>query len=478
VGAREQYHLGSGRIFLSAIVGIGVSCACAVSFAQQPSQVERFDRQLDQIQRTVRLQVDQSVPMDQRALIDYGAYLSDFFFSIDDSDQHTHLLNEFEAVAFAHVNLDGAHEIFVRGRSDFRQFSHHESFDGNDTDWIGKLDRAYYRFDLNRYLASSNRATMDYDLAFQAGRQLVEWGNGLTLSREIDGGLADFSWGATQVEALAGMTSSQTTDFDTSRPGYQNDTDRAFYGVLLSQQLGTHRPFAYYLVQNDHNDTSSLANFKYNSFYVSAGSTGGLTDHIFYGLEAVFEGCSSHSDKTSAGQTRDSIHAYAADGRLDYLCNDVHDTRLSFETIAATGDSDRATSTSNTLGGNQLGTSDRAFNAFGLLNTGYAFAPDVSNLLEFRLGASTFPFIDSKPLRRLQIGTDLFFFDKFNSNAPINEPTHDNRFLGTEADIYANWQLTSDVSILIRYGIFFPAEAIVADHQPRNFLVVGMTYAF
>src|SRR6266542_3386564 len=40
--------------------------------AHAQNQVERFDRQLEQIQRDIRIQVDQSVPIDQRALVDYG----------------------------------------------------------------------------------------------------------------------------------------------------------------------------------------------------------------------------------------------------------------------------------------------------------------------------------------------------------------------------------------------------------------------
>src|SRR5205823_8868133 len=99
---------------------------------------------------------------------------------------------------------------------------------------------------------------------------------------------------------------------------------------------------------------------------------------------------------------RDQIQAWAVDGRLDYLLPDERRTRLSAELILASGDDDRGT-TSNTFGGNKPNTNDRAFNAFGLLNTGLAFAPAVSNLLAVRLGGSTFPLPDMGPLRRLQV---------------------------------------------------------------------------
>ena len=63
-------------------------------------------------------------------------------------------------------------------------------------------------------------------------------------------------------------------------------------------------------------------------------------------------------------------------------------------------------STSSTFGGNESGTDDTAFNAFGLINTGLAFAPDVSNVLIGRVGVSSFPLVESKLFSKLQVGID------------------------------------------------------------------------
>jgi hypothetical protein len=147
--------------------------------------------------------------------------------------------------------------------------------------------------------------------------------------------------------------------------------------------------------------------------------------------------------------------------------------------ILASGDDDRG-NTSNTFAGNTPDTDDNAFNAFGLLNTGLAFAPQVSNMLAFRVGGSTFPLPDLGPLRRLQIGTDLFLYNKLDSDAPIDEPTTGNeRFLGWEPDFYINWQATSDVTFVFRYGVFFPnADAFNGDDTARQYIYGGMTYAF
>jgi hypothetical protein len=176
-------------------------------------------------------------------------------------------------------------------------------------------------------------------------------------------------------------------------------------------------------------------------------------------------------------QQNQLIRAFAADFKIDYLPPDVHKTRLSAELILASGDPDRF-NTSNTFGGNRKGTDDHAFNAFGLLNTGLAFAPSVSNVIVGRLGISTFPITAADPWDRLQIGADFFAFGKFRSAAPIDEVTTEDRYLGSEGDVFLNWQISNDVTLALRYGIFFPGSAIVADDRPRQVFFLGVTYAF
>ena len=114
-------------------------------------------------------------------------------------------------------------------------------------------------------------------------------------------------------------------------------------------------------------------------------------------------------------QTRDAIQAFALDGAVDYLPLDRNKTRVTAELTLASGDPDRGAS-STTYNGNAPGTTDLAFNAFGLLNTGLAFSDQVSNLLVLRLGASTFPLPGSAAFSRMQLGTDLFFIAKYRAS--------------------------------------------------------------
>jgi len=139
-------------------------------------------------------------------------------------------------------------------------------------------------------------------VTFSGGRQLVYWANGLTLSQVLDAALVDLQAGPFTLELLAGLTPRRTVDFDSSRPHFDNNTFRSFYGAMLSAQAGTHRPFAFALFQQDdnHSYTSNLGvintNFNYYSYYLGIGSTGAITDKLAYGVEAVYEGGSTLSN--------------------------------------------------------------------------------------------------------------------------------------------------------------------------------------
>ncbi len=457
----------------------------------QSAENERFERQLDQIRRDTELRIDNRIPPEQRALIDYGAFLTFTYVSLDDPNGDNHVLRQYDVVGYARMNLDGAQELFIRGRTGYRDFNDGDSFDGRGDEIIDPdLDRAYYRFDLNRYQASRGWAQSDLGMILQGGRDLVYWGNGLTIGQVLDGVRGDFFYGPFTLELIAGVTPTRTVDIDSSRPNFDHNTRRGFYGAMLSRRTGTHQPYVYGLLQRDYNqdDFGTISgintSYDYNSHYIAVGSSGSLTDRLLYGIELVYQGGSTLSNSfiiagpnlVQIEQSEDSIYATALDARLDYLLNDERRTRFSGELIAASGDPDRQ-HTTNTFGGNVPGTSDRSFNAFGLIDTGTSFAPSVSNIIVIRGGGVTFPLPDHGALRKFQIGADVFFYGKMDQNAPIDEFTLDKRYLGWEPDVFVNWEITSDVTLAVRYGVFFPGAAI-PDDEPRHFISAGVTYAF
>jgi hypothetical protein len=460
-------------------------------------QTERFERQLEQIREQFRLRVNEDVPVGQRVFFDYGAFTVISYVSADDSDNNNRSLFETDFVGFGRLNVDGVHDFFVRGRGFYQDFSKGDAPDNQGDGWDGRLERLFYRFDLARSFQAYRGTDPAGNFKVQVGRDLAFWGNGLVLVQELDGGTIDLSYGRLTLQLLGGVTPEDSVDFDSSRPDFDDDTRRGFYGAMLTTPIGTHRPYAYVLWQRDYNDkdeftfspdggaTTITTDYDYDSYYIGLGATGALGDRFVYGIEAVYEGGNTLSNSFGTGalgqieqvpQTRDDIEAWAVSAQLNYLPGDVRNTRFLIEALVASGDDDRQ-STSTTLAGNAPGTRDNAFNAFGLINTGVAFAPPTSNLMMLRAGASTFPCPDARVFRRLQIGTDLFVFGKTDADAPIDEPTSDDRYLGFESDVYVNWQLTSDVALGVRYGAFFPGSAIDND-KVRQFVYAGVTFAF
>lgn len=466
--------------------------------AGEELQREQRLRELEQLQLDARTRANTAIPPGQRTLFDYGGYVQFNYLSLDDATGNNHGLREVDVYPYLRINIDGAQELFVRGRFGYRDFNKGDSFDLRGDEPIdGDLDRGYYRFDLRQYNAAYKQDLLGlndptFNLVFQGGRDFNYWANGLVLAQTLDGITLDIQKGALDLQLVAGVTPVRTVDFDSSRPAFDYNTRRGFYGAMLSAQVGDSKPFIYGLVQRDYNDRDELelglidTKFEYNSIYFGVGSAGSITDKLRYGIEAVYETGETLSNSfivspagglIPADQTRDAIDAFAFDARLDYLLNDSHQTRFGIEFIAATGDRDRG-STSNTFNGNAIGTKDHAFNAFGLLNTGLAFSPDVSNLLAVRLSGATFPLPDHGIFKRLQIGTDLFVLGKFQKEAPIQEASGDTRYLGIEPDVFLNWQMSSDVTLALRYGVFFPDEKAFSSTDVRQFFYAGLTFSF
>lgn len=479
---------------------IAIALLALGTLADAQPAAERADRTLERIRREQTLTIDQNVPPDRRVFFDYGGFTVFNYASLDDSLHKNHGLRQVDLVGYTRLNLDGVHEFFLRGRTAYQDFNPGDNFflDRPNDGWVDPdLDRGYYRFDLRRAMEAYRGRETDSLFTFQIGRDLVLWGNGLVLSTVLDGVVITFESTAFNFDLIAGVTPTRTVDFDTTRPAFDHNTRRFFYGAQVSKQLGTHRPFAYALVQRDMNNRDSTTfplgfddaptTFRYDSFYFAAGSRGSFAQQFVYGVEAVFETGNTLSNSfvidpvlqraNFQPQTKDSIAAFALDVQLDYVLNDSRRSRLSAEFIFASGDADRG-STTDTFNGNRHNTSDQAFNAFGLLNTGLSFAPAVSNLICLRVGAATFPLQLGEPLERLQVGADFFTFAKARADGGFDEPTDDAHFLGVEPDLFLNWEITSDLTLAVRYGIFFPSDTLLSDNHVRQFMFVGLTYAF
>ena len=71
------------KIGIASIIGTTLFGASVVSAQPSPTQVERFDRQLETIRRNTRLEINPAIPPTQRMYFDYGGYISYSYLSLD-----------------------------------------------------------------------------------------------------------------------------------------------------------------------------------------------------------------------------------------------------------------------------------------------------------------------------------------------------------------------------------------------------------
>lgn len=491
-----------------AITAAALLCATMLALSAAPAwaqisaeQIERVENEMRNTEQQFVLRANPELSVGERAIVDYGAVVNFSFLAIDDSAQNTRILRQTDARLYGRLSIDGVHEFFGRLRFLYQDFNEGDSFRGDGDRFQNPIgDRYWYKFNYRRAVEAYQGAYTDWNFTAQVGLQYITWGSGLTYSDELYAGVFTVEhkdW--LEWEGMVGMTPNNLViDVDSSRPDFDENTQRYFIGNKLTLLASDdHKPYVYYLIQREDNDTGFAAitlgpvygtYFDYDSEYLGIGSTGSLLPQVRYAVEAVYqtgEALSNSFRRTAGGgisaplvQTVEDISAWAVQAEVTYLLFDPQKTRFEVETVFASGDADRAFDTSNTFGGNTTGTDDNAFNAFGYVNTGLAFAAPTSNLAMVRMGASTFPFAGDSLLDRLQVGIDLFLFNKLNSEAPIDEATNGRQFLGFEADVYANWRAASDLGIFFRYGVFAPGSAITADKDERHYFYTGITYTF
>ncbi|TVQ55187.1 MAG: hypothetical protein EA377_03935 [Phycisphaerales bacterium] len=481
-----------------AVVGIVLALWPATAFGQaDQTALRQLEQQLREIDTQLRLSIPADQPIAERMQLDYGGSIRFGFFAIDDRSGSTRILRQTDGILFAQLDLDGAHRFFGRLRFRYNDFNSGDSFDGRGDRFITPIgDRYWYQFDLRGLHRAQTGERLDHNFTVRVGRQFVTWGSGLTLSNEMYAALVDveaFNFG---LIGLAGVTPrSSTVDFDATRPDFDRNTKRRFFGGMLEYRGNPgFRPYTYGLVQRDRNNDertfvtpigSFPTEFEYDSEYYGLGVRGNLGPQMRYRAEVVHQrgrGLSNSFDPATGmavEQTREPIRAWAGLLGLSWLARDVNDSRVDFEFVGGSGDRDRVRP-GETFGGNQSGTTDRAFNSLGYVNTGLALAPDISNLLSLRLTFSTSPFQSARRDDWLRVGMSGFLFLKADREAPLNiRTTTDSRFVGSEIDLFMDWRVTSDVSLSVRYGVFLPGSAIPSDEDgARHFFYTGVTYAF
>lgn len=474
-----------------------VGAAAPGAAAQDTDVYERLQRTLDDLERTRQVgAADLQFSESSRLLL--GGYTTFGFAASDDSDGSTRLLRQSDTKLWSHFTM-GGHEAYGRLRLNYLDFNSGDSFDGRGDNLEEPIaDRYWYRFDLRTARLADTGERLDDNLWLQVGRQFVNWGSGLALSEDLHSALVGLEIHNLEVRGLFGQTpSTGPVDFDSSRPGFDTDVDRRFAGLMFTfTGFDQHRPYVYLLDQNDQNDrdgrtifilgTPYPTRYRYDSLYLGLGSSGQVTSETYYQAEFIHQSGHSLSTSISAAgapvaQSREPIDAWGAMGRLIYSprWGRPNGVRFDFEVLLASGDDDRQ-HTSNTFGGNRAGTDDNAFNALGYANTGLVLGPNFSNLFSLRLGASAMPWRGQGTFDKLRLGVDGYLLHKLDADAPVNFTTAPGeRFLGGELDFFIDWQILSDLSLDVRYGVFLPSDAMPEGNDDvRHFFYAGLNYAF
>lgn len=453
----------------------------ALTQAQEvPATFLQQQRQLDEY---LREELDRQLPVTQRLQLDWGGWFNYYTFLYDDGIDSSRTLRRYDLRLWSSLSADdGAHRAYVRVRMGYQDFNTGDSFDGDDDDWEGPdFERAWYQLDLAKALYAANRTTLPFDFRVTLGRQYIELGTGYALSLPLTAVWMESMFGDVKLDGLIGTTPRGLDNLDRSRPKASH-SDRAFYGLQLSYTgIPGQTLFAYGLFQEDQqgeNPSEFFQEYDYDSFYVGLGAYGDLAADLRYSTEWVYEVGKSWGDQRFMHD--DYIEAWAFDMFLEWLPDVPTRPRLALEYMFASGDPNRLGSPTDAIGGNRSDHKDTGFNGFGYRDTGLSFAPLLSNVHIWRAGAAFFPFDEKvRLLEKFEVGTNWFLYHKNRSNAAVSDYTAGQQagYLGWEMDYYTNWRLTSDLSLTVRYGVFFPGDAF-DDRTTRTFLLTGLTWSF
>ncbi len=466
-------------VFLSCLLAVGAVSWCPPALAQPVVAGRRvYDEQL-------RVELDKQQAAARQIGLDGGGWFSFALFHYDDDAAgQERTLRQYELRLWGTYTEAGVHTFYVRGLvgwDDWNSGDNPEIRKDDDDFTEPEVERAWYRFDYNRLVR--NRTGQDPAVGFtlKVGRDYYDIGSALVLALPLDAVTFTVNLWNWKLTGLLGLTIHDTANIDESA-AVADSQDRIFYGAEARYAgLDRHEPYAYFLIQEDHTNRDGgppLQGYQYDSQYFGIGSGGSvLLPNLRYATELVFECGRGFAEGTRTHRQR--VRAMAFDLLLEYFFDVPRHPKVTFEYLFGSGDGDRRLSSTSTIGGNLAGTNDRAFNAFGFRDTGLTFAPRVSNLHIFQFGVSGFPLEDFRLLRKMEIGSKVYFYAKDRSDGAISDimGTQGSTWVGWEWDVFCNWRVTSDVSLTVRYGVFQPGAAF-QQKNARQFFYTGLTYSF
>lgn len=463
----------------------------------QDSRVTFMNRQRE-IRRYLEISMDRVEPAEDFFALEWGGWFTGSYQLFHDNGVisgttitrgvHERHLGDYDLRLWGQVDLGNLAQVYARLRMEYVDWEVGDSFTNSQDHYLDgpNLDRGWVYFDLRRAAQDWQEQPLDWTVNARVGRQYTEWGSGLVLSLPLDAVVVGGEFGDLWMRGLAGqtITSFDNIDWSVEPAGdISNRLKRDFFGAEAEYRgLKRHLPFAYALRAVDRTRTPAGATqrYGYNSWYFGIGSRGILGRPQFtYSTEFVWQDGRGYSDVTSGpgGNQLEDIEAFAFDTQLNYFVGGAHRPKFSAQYTFGSGDGGRVRP-SDTINGNIKNTDDHGFNAFGFRYTGYSFAPVVSNIHVLRMGFAFLPFPEYESLEQLEIGADVFGYASATGGGVSDSSAGvGSQSLGYEADTHIYWRMTSDLSLVVRYGVFFPGEAFI-DGTSRHSLYTGVTLSF
>jgi hypothetical protein len=487
-------------------------CAASLAQAQESPTFLSQQRMLEEQTRPL-IQPDLRSPaVDDRFQYDYGAILRYTGLWFEDhgpvgpfplpgipSFQGSRAAHDFDFRPWLSASLDKVHYAFIRGQMDFLQYHEGDAYK-RSSDWRGPfVDIGFYRFDVDEACRLYGcEAVEDWKADLTIGRQFLYVGRGIAFALTTDAVSFDWQCGDWGGLIFGSQSIRHFDNIDRSVPGFTR-SDREFAGVQLEyERLDHHRPYAFAVIQRDRtNETPNdiLQEYDYDSEYWGIGIRGealfGRGDcavgiqNLQYFAEFIFQTGESISDDdipATISDDAEDIESWAMDVGVIYYPEHRTKPRVLLEYARASGDDDRF-SPQNTILGNAPGSDDESFLGFGFMNTGYSFAPLFANLEFVRVAGAFRPFEQDCEWRMsdMEIGSSFFAFWRPEADGGISDIRADkpgHHFLGTEVDLFMNWRVSSDMYLLLNYGVLFPDADSFTVERSRQFVGLTLTWLF
>ncbi len=462
------------------LVALSTLAGSAVAQTAGPALSQAYIQQQRSVEDEIRQELTEVLPQSQSWQFDAGDWQSYYLLHFNDGIRYRTEQRLDNRAWVAGTGDYGTHQFYARMKNIYLDWSHGASYDGDDSDYDGPdTDRLWYQFDLGQAAKTYAHTNLPFGLQVKVGRQYFEFGTGYALSLPLDAVVLAAQKDRLEFVGLIGKTIHGMADFISPSRYHSGYMDRCMLGTEIRYRGRSHTPFAYIFWNQDDNPQSFFngrQGYGYDSVYAAVGSMGQLLPYLRYSTEVVYEGGRSYGNGVMYG--RDPINAMGFDALLAYLMPGKYQPEVAVEYMFASGDGDRYGSPIDAVGGNTRGV-DSSFAGFGFRNTGLAFAPLLSNIHVWRMGAAASPFGNRGWLRRVRAGTDWFVYAKNKKTGAISDISADERagYLGWEMDYYVNWQITQELAATARYGAFFPGDAFSRENT-RTFFLLGMTYSF